>query len=413
MLFKIGYRLKYFNVKNIVVCYDTRCSNQTLLFSLASGMMANGINVIDGMVLPTSAIAYYTYIKKMVGVVITASHNNFLYNGIKIFKNGEKISYLDEQRLEALLDEPLQFNDDIEYGRYSKSFEPFELYKKYLSSFIVKNNLCLAFDFAEGALSNIGPQILNRMNSKNIYIGNHPNGYNINDTGSTNLQNLINTLKTNNLPYGFAFDGDGDRVIMVDQSGYIYSGDDLLFIIVHYFEKYQLLKNHKVVLSKNANLGTINHFKKNGFDVVLSDIGDKNLLLTMNTIASSFGAEPSGHLILKDLMPTGDGLLASIILANIISADPLFDYKINKYPVIETNYSADFETINKVLNNEEILNFINDYLNTYPDTGKLIIRKSGTENLLRLLISNQDDNLLKHHYLLIDHLIKKIVDIKE
>lgn len=411
LLFKIGYSLRYFKVKNILIGYDTRNSNQTLLFNLASGIMASGINVIDGMVLPTSAVAYYTYIKNMIGVVITASHNKYQYNGIKIFKNGQKISHLDEERIENLIDEFGITTEELEFGHYAKSLEPAMLYEKYLSSFVCKNDLKVAFDFGNGALSLVGQKVLNKLGTRNVYYGNHPNGFNINDSGSTKVDALINIIKRDRLDYGFAYDGDGDRVLMIDKNGYIYSGDELAFIIAEYLDKYDLLNNKRVVLSKMANLGIINYFKEHEYTVFLSEVGDKNVLSVMNNVSANLGAEPSGHLILKDYLPTGDGLLTSIFLLNILNNQPLTTYHLPKYPVLEKNYFINSpEQANKILDDLTILDYLNDYHNKYLTTGKIILRKSGTEMLIRLYLTNKDEDALNACFKEIDLLISNLLN---
>ncbi len=411
LLFKIGYSLRYFNVKNILIGYDTRNSNQTLLFSLSSGIMASGINVIDGMVLPTSAVAYYTYIKNMIGVVITASHNKYQYNGIKIFRNGRKISHFDEEKLEDLIDEAIITDEELEFGHYLKSLEPAMLYEKYLSSFVCKNDFRVAFDFGNGALSLFGQKVLNKLGPGNVYYGNHPTGFNINDSGSTKVDALINIIKRDELDYGFAYDGDGDRVVMIDKDGYIYSGDELAFMIAKYLSRYDLLNNKRVVLSKMANLGIINYFKDNNFDVFLSDVGDKNVISVMDNVFASLGAEPSGHLILKDYLPTGDGLLSSIFLLNILNNQPLSTYRLPKYPVIEKNYPINsLKQANKILDNLDILNYLNDYHNNYPTTGKIILRKSGTESLIRLYLTNKDQQVLDACFKELDLLINNLLN---
>ena len=363
------------------------------------------------MILPTSAVAYYTQIKNMIGLVITASHNSYEYNGIKIFKNGKKISRTDQENLESLIESKFEINSDTEFGYYSKSLEPITLYEQYITSFITKNNLKLAFDFANGALSASAQKILNKLNTKIIYYGNHPNGFNINDSGATSPKALSNIVKSNSLDYGFAYDGDGDRLIMIDKTGYIYSGDELLYIIAIYLDKYNLLNNKKIVLSKLANLGIINLFKEKGFDVTLSEVGDSEVLEVMENISSDLGAEPSGHLILKNYLPTGDGLLTSIFLLNILNSDPLNNYHFSKYPIIEKNYQVkEYRLANNVLNNLDILEYINNFINNYPSDGKIIFRKSGTEPLIRLYISHKNLVTLNKHFNELDGLIKAILN---
>ncbi len=399
--------MNYFNVQNIIIGYDTRNSSQTLLFNLASGIMACGINVIDGMVLPTSAIAYYTYIKNMVGIMITASHNSFEDNGIKIFKNGKKISNNDLEKLESLLDEEIDFNN-IPCGLYFKSFEPLELYENFLTNLECKNNFKLAIDSANGSLSKISETVLNKIKTSIIYYGNKPDGFNINTSGVMSIDGLINIIKHNNVDYAFAYDGDGDRIILIDKNGYLYSGGEIAFIIAKYFEKYNLLKLKRVVLSKTTNLGIIRAFKNEGFKVYLSDIGDTNVSLVMKNVSAVIGAEPSGHIILSDYLPTSDALLTTIILLNIFKEDPLINYKIKKDPEIEKNYF----TLNPdtILNNFAILDFINHYKNEYLEKGNIILRKSGTEKVIRLYISNQDKTLLDTCFKEIDNLINKLLE---
>lgn len=397
--------MNYFKKQNIIIAYDTRNSNQTLLFNLSSGILAGGINVIDAGILPTSAVAYYTYLKNMIGIMITASHNSYKDNGIKIFQNGKKISNNDIYELEKLIDNG-DICNNIECGHYYKSYEPLELYKNFLKSFINKYHFKVIFDSANGGCSSIIPDLFSRTNDV-IFLGNHPNGYNVNSTGCTVPKYLKDKVKVNNFDFGFAFDGDGDRVIMISNDGYIYSGCELAFIIAKYLDKYSLLKNKKIVLSKMTNLGIINAFKENGFDVYLSEVGDRNLLLVMENISSFIGAEPSGHIILKDFLSTGDGILTSIILLNIFSSDPLMDFKIKKYPEIEKNYLNKNSDI--ILNNLDVLNYINDFHNNYPTTGKIILRKSGTENLVRLYISHINEDILNDSFKKLNNLISSLI----
>ena len=369
--------------------------------------MASGINVIDGMILPTSAVAYYTQIKNMIGLVITASHNSYEYNGIKIFKNGKKISHTDQEHLESLIESSFEINNNTEFGHYSKSLEPISLYEQYMTSFINRSNLKLAFDFANGALFSSAQKILNKLNTKIIYYGNRPNGFNINDSGAISPKALSNIIKSNSLDYGFAYDGDGDRVVMIDKTGYIYSGDELLYIIAIYLDKYHLLNNKRIVLSKLANLGIINLFKEKGFDVVLSEVGDSEVLRVMENVSSNLGAEPSGHIILKSYLPTGDGLLTSIFLLNILNSNPLNNYRFSKYPTIEKNYHIkSSELADSILNNLTILEYINNFTNNFTSKGKIIFRKSGTEPLIRLYISHKDFVILNNSFNELDSLIK-------
>ena len=369
--------------------------------------MASGINVIDGMILPTSAVAYYTQIKNMIGLVITASHNSYEYNGIKIFKNGKKISHTDQEHLESLIESSFEINNNTEFGHYSKSLEPISLYEQYMTSFINRSNLKLAFDFANGALFSSAQKILNKLNTKIIYYGNRPNGLNINDSGAISPKALSNIIKSNSLDYGFAYDGDGDRVVMIDKTGYIYSGDELLYIIAIYLDKYHLLNNKRIVLSKLANLGIINLFKEKGFDVVLSEVGDSEVLRVMENVSSNLGAEPSGHIILKSYLPTGDGLLTSIFLLNILNSNPLNNYRFSKYPTIEKNYYIkSSELADSILNNLTILEYINNFTNNFTSKGKIIFRKSGTEPLIRLYISHKDFVILNNSFNELDSLIK-------
>lgn len=397
--------MNYFKKQNIIIAYDTRNSNQTLLFNLSSGILAGGINVIDAGVIPTSAVAYYTYLKNMIGIMITASHNLYKDNGIKIFKNGKKINNNDIYELEKLIDNG-EICNNIECGRYYKSYEPLELYKNFLKSFINKYHFKVIFDSANGVCSSILADLFSSIDNV-IFLGNHPNGYNINNTGCMEPKYLKDKVRENNFDLGFAYDGDGDRVIMVSNNGYIYSGGELAFIIAKYLDKYSLLKNKKIVLSKMTNLGIINAFKENGFEVYLSEVGDSNLFLVMENISSVIGGEPSGHIILKDFLPTGDGILTSIFLLNIFSCDPLMDLKIKKYPEIEKNYLN--KNSDLILNNLEILNYINDFHNNYPTTGKIILRKSGTENLVRLYVSHINEDILNNTFKNLNNLICSLI----
>ena len=372
--YKVGRSLSLLYNNNLYIGYDTRCSGQAICHMLMSGATSLGINVYNLQMASTPCIAYYSLLNKAIGVSITASHNPYLDNGIKIFINGEKINNEQMKEIEEYIDNNI--DSSYTYGTIQNKC-PLE-YISFLNQFKTNTSDCI-IDTANGATSEFAKFFF-----KNV-ICNEPNGININNNcGSTHINNIIENT-TNIYKYGISIDGDGDRLIIVDNNGNIYSGDLLAYILS------LLYKEKEIVLTKMVNPGILSFYTDNNITVHLSNIGDSNVFNKMMENNIYIGAEDSGHIINRHLLPFGDGLLNALIIIKYLN-----DYNINlsdiinpniKYPEILINYpNLSSKQIDKIKEIEKTYSNILDF--------KLLFRKSGTENIYRLYLSSKDESFL-------------------
>lgn len=394
LITNLGMALKIFNNKNVVIATDTRISKDMISYGIASGCMSRGINVHYAGIMPTPALVYYSYIKGYIGVMVTASHNPYYDNGIKIVNKGYKLSNEEELLLEEYIESPKEYEGEI--GVFINELEAIDEYYKFINKYICKSNLKIAIDLANGATTSTAYNIFKRITNDLTVIGNEPNGININmGCGSTNIDNLKNIVILNKCDIGFAFDGDGDRLIVVSNKGSIIEGDMIVFILSMYLKKNEMLTNNKVVLSKMANIGIINEFKKLGIEVIETNVGDKFIYKEMISKDIKIGGENSGHIIIKDIFHTGDGVLNAILLLNflkdinmsleeIISNIKLYNYKI-------------FNINNSRVKTMDGLDFIIEEIKRDLNYDcKIIVRASGTEDVIRIMVmALKEEEVLK------------------
>ena len=343
LLNKLGKTLSLFNINKVVIGQDTRISSPMLSYALISSCLSMGINVYDEVVVTTPCLSYISEKMNSLGVMITASHNPYFYNGIKIFIDGKKLSKEQELLIENKINDIYIANDNI--GKYENSnFKKY--YYEYMNKYHNKyNKLRIGLDCSNGATSNIARDVFSNITNSLYIFNNLPNGYNINDNvGSTNINSLVNYVTQHNLDIGFSYDGDGDRVIAVSKNKEVVSGNLILYILAKYFFDYLGYPNRAVVLTKDTNIGVIKAFNNINVKVLLSDIGDMNvkeLMLKENIV---LGGEDSGHII-SPFSQYGDGILTSLVLLNAlytlnkelddftnsISLFPYLKYNINKY----------------------------------------------------------------------------------
>lgn len=407
---RIGQSMSYLHAKKIYIGYDTRVSNKLLYHSLASGALSVGINCIDLGIISTPALAYYSYTKKAVCLMITASHNLYTDNGVKIFINGYKLNDSDETLLEYAIDEKATSSATIGKS-YVDNYSHLD-YLNFINNFIYRSSKKIALDFANGSLYSIGKSIYNKVSDNLIIIGDRPNGTNINHLlGATNPTYLQKICQEHNCDIGFCFDGDGDRIVAMDKEK-IYYGNELIYIIAKYLKEKKRLKNNKVVLTKTTNLGIINSFKKQAIDVELVETGDKYVLETLLKHNLSLGGENSGHIILLDYLITGDGLLNSLIILYLCDYFKASLAELTADLMLYPEKMLNIETNNKsIIANNEIQDYIIQFNQTFSNDGYLNIRASGTENLIRIYICHKDqlilDQKVKEIYLLINSLLEK------
>ena len=389
-----------------------------IVSAIASGLAANGCDVTNVGVVPTPCVSYL--VKNSIfdaGIMVSASHNSFEFNGIKIFdKNGLKLPDLIEEEIEkeTYKDEtPL-----IKYEEIGIIKDDFTLKDKYISYLINTgnkiDNLKVVFDLANGSSSVTAPEIFNKVLKNPVFLSSKPNGININDNcGSTHLDNLINYVKKNKFDLGIAFDGDADRCLFVDEDGNIIDGD---YIVALNLKKKNKLKNNTLVGTILSNLGLIKFCNENNINFSATKVGDRYVLEEMLLKDYIIGGEQSGHIIFKELATTGDGELTALQILNIINEEnkSLKECSkiMKKYPQVSKNIKVKNEDKKELFTNDEINNIINKSKDILKDTGRIIVRPSGTEPLIRVMIEGNDIDLINQLLNDIAHVIENKIGIK-
>ncbi len=402
---KLGKALKVLNNDTIIVATDTRFSKDFLAFSIISGCLSNGLNVTYAGILSTPALIYYCYIHKVTGVMITASHNPYYYNGIKIIKNGYKLTQTEEQLLEQALD---CLETSCELGAFSFQPNIQNDYIQFLISYGEPCGLKVCIDCANGSNYKIAPFIFSKICNDLVVVSNHPNGYNINDhCGATNLSSLQEQVLTHQCDIGFAYDGDGDRVICVDRKGNIIDGDLIIYILASYLKNKGELKNNQVVLTIMSNLGIIHALQAKGIEVLEVPVGDKHVVKALNEKNFSIGGEASGHIIIPSLFHSGDGLLISLYLLKVLLEEQkdLTDYTKEVSLYFNRMINIQVEDKKKILYNQSLYQRVEEIKEELNQDCKIIIRPSGTENVVRLNVMAKSKELVDRY---IEELNQKI-----
>ena len=390
LAFKVGQSLKsVLDTNRLVIGMDTRESSSELLYSVISGAQSVGIDVMNAGVVSTPLISHYSKQKEVSGVMITASHNPYTDNGIKVFNKGNKLSESEELAIEDFIDNNPEFTVTT-IGKLYSGEEVLDLYLDLIESLdFNQSSLRVGFDSANGANYLISYGILREMCEEHYQIGFKPDGKNINKgVGSTHLEAITKLVKDNNLDIGLSFDGDGDRVLVVDKDLDIIDGDLIIYIIANYLKDHGLLKKDTVVLTSMSNLGIIKAFERKGIKVVLTGVGDKYVLEELNKNGYSIGGENSGHVILRDYINTGDGLLVGAYLLNILEVTGKTLKELTSDIKMWPQTMENIRTFNKdILNDQRVVDVIEEVKGILGINGKVLIRASGTEPLIRVTIS--------------------------
>ena len=397
LAFKVGQAIAHVLKPEVVVIgMDTRESSPMLAYSIANGLLACGVDVKLAGVVSTPMIAHFSKTHEIIGIMITASHNPYMDNGIKVFNKGYKTTEDVEEKLEDFID-----NGQVEikpFGQFSLTKDVTLLYYDIYSKMgLSLSKLKIGYDSANGANYQIARKIMSRINPKAIQISNEPNGLNINlGCGSTHLKPILELVKEKKLDIAFSFDGDGDRIIVIDGDGTVYDGDLIIYLIATYLKKKNLLNKNTVVLTKMSNPGILKALKEKGIDYVLTDVGDKYVFHELYTNDYTIGGESSGHIILTHLLHTGDGLLVAVYLMQILSElktslkELIKDVKM--YPLKLTNIK-DIEK--SVLKKDSVKKAVEEVKSKLGENSLLLVRPSGTESLIRITISHEDENMVK------------------
>lgn len=390
------------NGGKVAIGKDTRISGYMFESALESAFVAHGLEVILLGPLPSPAIAYYTIKQNCdFGIVISASHNSYEYNGIKIINHqGEKIDREIESIIESKLSDTPITNTAETLGKAKISNTSRSLYKSLLMSIFADINQHLPLkgfkivvDASNGAAYKIAPQVLLDLGADVIPIACSPNGKNINlDCGSTHPETLRKTVLATESNLGIALDGDADRILIVDEEGRILDGDQILYILAKSNISNKSF-NHKVVGTITTNSGLEMKLREMNIDLYRSDVGDKNVYSMMKKTGAIIGGESSGHIINSEYSPTGDALLIALI---IIKESLTKELKISELvsdlellPVLNEN----IDTEDLVNANESFLSDLANEVNSNNPEGRVIIRPSGTEPLIRISIENKDQDV--------------------
>ncbi len=390
-------KAKYEGRLTVVVGGDTRISTGMIKSSLVSGLTASGVDVVDVGVAPTPAISYLILKNGFTcGVVVSASHNPFNDNGIKFFNHkGEKFSEVEEGSLELVIfnkyELPRETGEKI--GRIYDGRGILENYKKFVEGagrYLA--GLKIGIDCANGALSKIAPEVFNSLGAKVFTFFAEPDGVNINrNCGALYPEVIAEKVKELSLDLGFSFDGDGDRCIAVDEKGNVVDGDKILAIFSENFE----LKNKKVVATVMSNLGLEEFLKKRGIELVRTSVGDRFVSEKMEEVGAEVGGEKSGHVIVRKFLPTGDGLLTAILLASLVKEfnKPLSEFAkdYREYPQklvnVKVKEKPPLSSLKELEKAKEVAQSL------LGEEGRIVVRYSGTEPLLRLMVEAKTEEL--------------------
>lgn len=416
VLFKEGKK------PNILVGTDTRISKDLLENALTAGILSTGANVIFAGEIPTPAIAYLTkYYGATAGVVISASHNPFEYNGIKFFdENGYKLSDEIEDKIQEYIENDFKgVKLPTEKGIGQKIFEKDAL-KRYIdhTKSVVRRDLRgkkIMLDCANGAVYRCAEIAFKEMGAEVLTINDQPNGININlDCGSTHPENLMKLVVENKCDMGFAFDGDADRCLAVDEKGNLINGDAILLIIAKEMKERGELEKNTLVVTVMSNLGLHHAAKREGINIEVTKVGDRYVLENMSENGYVLGGEQSGHILLLNHNSTGDGLATALKVASCVAEKETTLSEISKImkdlPQVLLNVVMPSDKMKIHETDEEIIQKIKEIENKVRGNGRLLIRASGTEPLIRIMMEGTDiDEITKMSTELLE-LIKSKID---
>ena len=405
----------------VVIGRDTRISCDMIEQALTAGLTSTGVNVMTVGTIPTPAIAYLTKtIETDSGIMISASHNPYQDNGIKIFgPDGFKLTDEQELEIESLIDNSEQIKN-ASFEKIGKLYGGSELSQKYVQHIKQSisgdlSNIKIALDCANGATTGVAPYIFGDLEADIETIGCQPNGININDNvGSTKIDTISAFVKENNVDVGFAFDGDGDRVLAVDAKGNIVDGDKIMFILAKHLKEQGELKDNMVVSTVMSNIGFYKAIEENELQSVKTAVGDRYVVEEMRKNDYSLGGEQSGHIVLMNYATTGDGILTAVKLANIIktsgkSLEELAS-EVNIYPQKLVN----IKVVDKkaAMEDSDILAECEKVEKELEGNGRILLRASGTENLIRVMVEASSDELTDKYCEQVAKIVREKFEVK-
>ena len=384
----------------VIIGRDTRISGDVIEAAVAAGLQAAGVNVQLAGIVPTPAVAYLvTKYKAQLGIVVSASHNPYQDNGLKFFnERGGKLNDAEQDAIEAQVDSDLITLQDGQLGTSLAMLTPQNDYVDFVMRSVPRLNLDdmkVVVDAGNGAMYRVAPRAIEDLSADMTTIGTVPDGMNINkECGSTDTENLQLAVKTRNADIGLSFDGDGDRLVVVDNNGHTVDGDELLFILARHAHQQSPLKG-PVVGTSMTNMGLEIAFQNLGIDFVRASVGDKHVLEKLAETGGMFGGETSGHLICLEHATTGDGLTAAVQILKILkeSKTSLSELKkgFAKFPQVIVNVKVvEKELAISHPNTQAILKECQEQLG---NLGRIVLRPSGTEPVIRVMVEAENAGL--------------------
>ncbi len=390
----------------IVIGKDTRRSSYMFEYALCTGLMASGADAYIMHVTTTPSVAYITRVDDFdCGIMISASHNPYYDNGIKLFNgDGEKMDEETILRVEDYIDGKIEIPvaERNEIGRTVDYVAGRNRYVGYLisnSKFSFKDKK-VGLDCANGASWQIAKGVFDALGAKTYVINNEPDGYNINtDCGSTHIEHLQKYVVEKGLDVGFAFDGDADRCLCVDEKGNVVTGDHIIYIYGLYLKEQGKLQNNKVVTTIMSNFGLYKALDKVGIEYEKTKVGDKYVYENMVTYGHRVGGEQSGHIIFTKYATTGDGILTSLKMMEVMLAKekPMSELAapVVFYPQVLKNVRVKSKP--DAQNDPDVQKAVEEVSKVLGDTGRILVRESGTEPVIRVMVEAESDEICEKY----------------
>lgn len=420
--FKVGRFLGWYYGQNkkakVVIGKDTRRSSYMFEYALVAGLTASGADAYLLHVTTTPSVSYVVRTEGFdCGIMISASHNPFYDNGIKVInEKGQKLDASIEEKIEEYIDGaigeiPLAIKENI--GRTVDYSAGRNRYIGYLISIATRafKDKTVALDCSNGSASAIAKNVFDALGAKTLVINNEPDGTNINtNCGSTHIEILQQFVKENHVDVGFAYDGDADRCIAVDECGNIVDGDTIMYVCGVYMKEHNMLEGDTVVTTVMSNLGLYKAFEAKNIRTEKTAVGDKYVCENMMKNGYCLGGEQSGHIIFSKHATTGDGILTSLKIMEAMIEKKATLSTLTRELVVYPQLLVNVKVTDKVLamKDEDVLEAAKEVEKTLGDDGRILLRSSGTEELVRVMVEAKTDEICKEQaYKVVDVLVKK------
>ncbi len=387
----------------VLIGKDTRLSGYMLEPALVAGFTSVGLDCITTGPLPTPAIAHLTRVLRCdLGVMISASHNPYQDNGLKLFgADGFKLNDNVENQIQSRMVSGPVLAKSENLGRARRMEDAIGRYSEFVKQILPKredlSSMKVVLDCSNGASYKVGPEVLFELGADSVIIGAEPNGKNINlDCGAMYPENMAKITKRECADLGIALDGDADRVIFSDENGEIINGDQIIAVLAREMQNNNELINNQVVGTVMSNLGLENYLNKLKIHLHRTNVGDRYILDKMIKSNSKLGGEPSGHILLSDFAKTGDGLLTAIKILSLLKKSRLKASEFLRPFQPIPQYLKNLKNIDKsVLSNKNVISLVEKHQEELGKKGRILLRPSGTEDLIRIMVECTDLNLLK------------------